>query len=547
MYAQNKKTDSIGAKKIAAVLPGKSIVNNEQLSNGQKRMAAAFKTVDTNRIVKRTPTFVNKNAPKSAQDPNALSFGNFKVSKELYGKYAEYIMDYVKKYNNNFGPRMSRIKAANKGYFTMIDNTMRKNNIPKEMHSLAVIESALNPNATSGVGAAGPWQFMPGTAEMLGLQVNETIDERRDFYKSTQAAAKYTRRLHNMFHDWLLVVASYNCGPAPVLRHLARTGGNSFWDIKQFLPAETQNHVMAFIATSVFYDKNTKVLDFGNLPRDAKKITVKDLGKGGGSGAKTKAKNAKEQQTKPEEPANNKVAVNNDEDNDMAVAEEKTEAEQQILPEEASQIITLKVKGSYNLEVIAEILDCDVNKLRRWNPKFNELASVPGSQVKLTIPSNKLDVFIIKKEKILSECIKNPNVKSGNTVFVKSKTTTPTATGAKTTEVTTKVKQEVIGAKNITHGNADAKKIVETNSKVPLKSTSKDISKVNSLETQKSTAAKIDFVEKVKTTEKKKYTIKKGDNLIEIAEQFGMTVARLMELNKLKNKEVQVGHTLYLE
>jgi membrane-bound lytic murein transglycosylase D len=384
-------TDTTKPKQIA------SILKTDKLTEGQKKLAKAFTPTDSSRLTKRVPTFTtNKNASKSAQDPNALSFGNFKVSPDLYGKFAPYIVEYVKNYNNNFGPRMSRIKAANKGYFTMIDNTMRKNGIPKEFHSLAVIESALNPNATSGVGAAGPWQFMPGTAEMLGLIVSEEKDERRDFYKSTQAAAKYVKRLHNMFHDWLLVVASYNCGPAPVLRHLAKTGGKSYWDIKQYLPAETQNHVMAFIAASVFYDKNTKVLDLGNLPKDAKKIGIKEMGKGG-------------KEYKENHETKTKVAVNKDEDNDLNVADDDDDDKKnkpQILPEEQSQIITLKVKGAYKIEVIAEMIGADVAKLKRWNPRFNELAAVLGSNTKLTIPSAKLDNFIIKKESILAQSMK---------------------------------------------------------------------------------------------------------------------------------------------
>src|SRR5690606_26251905 len=115
-----------------------------------------------------------------------------------------------------------------------------------ELKYLAVIESALNNKAVSRVGAVGPWQFMAPTARMMGLNVSSKRDERTDWTKSTIAAAKYLSILYDQLNDWLLVVAAYNSGPAPVLRAINRTGSNSFWDIKPFLPRETQGHVLAF-------------------------------------------------------------------------------------------------------------------------------------------------------------------------------------------------------------------------------------------------------------------------------------------------------------
>jgi soluble lytic murein transglycosylase-like protein/LysM repeat protein len=494
--------------------PIASIIKNTKLAEGQKRLANAFKTIDTSRIIKRTSTFANKNAAKSAQDPNALSFGNFKVSEQLYGSYAQYIVDYVKNYNNNFGPRMGRIKAANKGYFTMIDNTMRKNAIPKEMHSLAVIESGLNPNAVSPVGAMGPWQFMPATGQMLGLQVTELQDDRRDFYKSTQAAAKYTKRLYNMFHDWLLVIAAYNCGPAPVLRNLSKTGGKSFWDIKQFLPKETQNHVMAFIATSIYYDKNSKVLDLGNLPRDAKNIKLKDLGT---SIAKQKSK-GKDIKNKLVEEAPKQAK--NEEEDDLAVDTDDESKAQQILPEEVSQVITLKIKGAYTIETISELLDYDLNKLRRWNPKFNEQTAQLGAQVKLTIPSAKLDAFLIQKEKILQISLKNPIKTSGSTVYINTNKTERTSKTEKVSNINADVKNNTSGAKPILKNNTELEKNISASASKPN-------------------------INKVKI--KKNYLVKNGDRLQDIADEYGISISKLKELNQLKQQPIRTGQILLLE
>ena len=217
--------------------------------------------VDSSRFVQR---LLVDNSEKQA------NYTSFNVNKSIYGSYTDYILEYVKSYHENHGEHIAKIKARNKGYFSLIDNVMKRYGLPKELKSLAIIESAMNCNAISPVGAVGPWQFMPGTAKDLGLRVDNRVDERRDFYKSTNAAARYLKYLHNIFHDWFLVIASYNCGPAPVLRAINSGNGHSFWDIKPRLPKETQNHVMAFIATSSFLDKVFNVLGLGDIPKGAK-------------------------------------------------------------------------------------------------------------------------------------------------------------------------------------------------------------------------------------------------------------------------------------
>jgi membrane-bound lytic murein transglycosylase D len=495
---RSEKEKVIIATDTATIRPTTAIApKNPKDEALQKRMNKAFKGIDSNRIVKNVKKFNPKVQSKSAQDPNAFVYNNFYVSPLLYGKHAEPIYEYVKNYHKNFGARMGRVKSSNKGYFAMIDATLRKNNIPKEFHSLAVIESGLNPNAVSPVGAVGPWQFMEPTAEMLGLKVDETIDERRDFIKSTQAAARYCKRLHNIFHDWLLVVASYNCGPAPIIRNLAKTGGKSFWDIKPFLPKETQNHVMAFIATSLYYDKNSKVLDFGNLPKDSKTINT----------TVTPILTSKPKAAKKTVPSNsglvkpNHTSNNEEDEDDMSIAVENDKVFDEYAPvfldDEAKEVLTLKVKGQYNLEIICETLDITLSTMRRWNPKFNELAWPNNNQIKLTIPANKLDAFLIKKEKILQACIKNPQ---------------PSTPAAATKSIVSLQKEQQNTKQN--------KATVSRNPKTSIQTS---------------------------TEGKKIHVVKHGEKLVEIAETFGLTIARLMELNKLTTQQVSAGHTLYLE
>lgn len=120
-----------------------------------------------------------------------------------------------------------------------------------ELKYLPVIESALNPQANSRVGAAGLWQFMPGTGKLYGLEINSLVDERRDPYRSTQAAVRYLKDLYSIYNNWLLVIAAYNCGPGNVNKAVRRANTTrDYWAVYNFLPRETRGYVPAFIAAN---------------------------------------------------------------------------------------------------------------------------------------------------------------------------------------------------------------------------------------------------------------------------------------------------------
>jgi membrane-bound lytic murein transglycosylase D len=300
-------------------------------------------------------------------------FASLNVNKSIYGSYTDYIIEYVRSYHANHGERIQRIKTKNKGYFALIDNVMKRYGLPKEMKSLAIIESAMNCNAVSPVGAVGPWQFMPGTAKDLGLRVDGKLDERRDFYKSTHAAAKYLKYLHGIFHDWFLVIASYNCGPAPVLRAINSGLGRSFWDIKPKLPKETQNHVMAFIATTSFLDRMVNVLGLGEIPKGAKA------------------------------PKADFSAFGNASDDIINVEEDTDQSKSRFSQTELDKMAVLKVKGTYSVRAIAKLLDEDPVRLKRWNPTFDADITTASAPIQLRIPIDKLEQFIILKDKIIVE------------------------------------------------------------------------------------------------------------------------------------------------
>ena len=136
-------------------------------------------------------------------------------------------------------------------YFPMIEDIFDSYGLPVELKYMAVIESALNPTAVSRVGATGLWQFMYSTGRMYGLTINSVVDERRDPVKATHAAAKYLRDLYGIYHDWILVIAAYNCGPGNVNKAIRRSGNKKdYWQIYYRLPRETRGYIPQYVAAT---------------------------------------------------------------------------------------------------------------------------------------------------------------------------------------------------------------------------------------------------------------------------------------------------------
>ena len=169
--------------------------------------------------------------------------------------YNSVIRSYIHTYTSKYSV-MHRVMPLSKYYFPMIDEELTKAGLPIELHAMAIIESALNPTITSKMGAGGLWQFMPTTGKAYGLTINSMVDERFDPVKSTRAACRYMKDLYNMYNDWGLALAAYNCGPGNVNKALAATGGNpkSFWEVYWHLPSETRGYVPAFVAALYVYN-----------------------------------------------------------------------------------------------------------------------------------------------------------------------------------------------------------------------------------------------------------------------------------------------------
>lgn len=165
--------------------------------------------------------------------------------------YNDVVQKFIDRYANNLRRSVSIMLGATNFYMPIFEEALEAYNLPLELKYLPVIESGLNPQATSYVGAAGLWQFMIGTGKRYGLEINSLVDERRDLIKSSYAAANYLSDLYRIFRDWNLVIAAYNCGPDKINKAIHRAGGTKdYWQIYPYLPKETRGYVPAFIAAN---------------------------------------------------------------------------------------------------------------------------------------------------------------------------------------------------------------------------------------------------------------------------------------------------------
>ncbi|RYE16507.1 MAG: LysM peptidoglycan-binding domain-containing protein [Sphingobacteriales bacterium] len=169
------------------------------------------------------------------------------IQKDVQLDYNEYVQSYIDAYARR-RDGIGAILGKSKYYFPIYEKAFRDAGIPEEIKFLSIVESELNPNAVSRVGATGPWQFMFSTARLYGLNMDNYVDERRDPIQASYAAAAYLRDAYQEFGDWLLAIASYNCGKGAVTRAIEKAGANDFWAIRAYLPAETRGYVPAFIA-----------------------------------------------------------------------------------------------------------------------------------------------------------------------------------------------------------------------------------------------------------------------------------------------------------
>ncbi|MBC8051520.1 MAG: transglycosylase SLT domain-containing protein [Sphingobacteriaceae bacterium] len=200
---------------------------------------------------------ITLNSPTKVDPAYRLTLENLQKTVPL--TYNESVQKHINAYASQ-KHRFSKILGLSKYYFPIYERVFKEKGLPDELKYLSVVESSLNPHATSWVGATGLWQFLEPVGKIYGLTINDTLDERKDPLLASAAAADYLLKSYAMYNDWLLAIASYNCGHNNIrwARENAGGGNLDYWAIRKYLPVETQNYVPAFIATVYIMNNHKK-------------------------------------------------------------------------------------------------------------------------------------------------------------------------------------------------------------------------------------------------------------------------------------------------
>ncbi len=273
-------------------------------------------------------------------------------------KLNPHAISYVQDFMIQNKQEMDEMKTWGRPYFRLIDGILAQFGLPSELKYLAVIESNLKPTALSWAGAVGPWQLMPATARVLGLRVNRKVDERKNYYKSTKAAAIYLRDLYTELGDWLLVIAAYNGGTANVYRAIKKSNSRDFWQLQYFLPTESRNHVKKFIGTQYTFE---------------------------GQGSVT--------------------TLTKQEATDQLSGSAMYVFNRNLNKEELAGAKTMNVSGKYFSSVISKYILMDVTEFNRYNPDFDKVMASVNNSYDLKLPSDKMDLFVSNKYDILNESV----------------------------------------------------------------------------------------------------------------------------------------------
>lgn len=293
-------------------------------------------------------------SPNTSSNTSPRGFSNLFETTKVGGvsgtRLNPMAVSFVESYMARYGNSLRRMKEWGLPYFAMMDQVLTNQGLPAELKYLAVIESGLKSTAVSWAGAVGPWQFMPATGRRYGLKVTYQADERMDYNKSTQAAARYLKDLYKEFQDWLLVIAAYNGGEGAVRRAIRLSNSRNFWELQYKLPNESMNHVKKFIATHYVFEGEGGITTLTKEERVSQVDQLKQL----------------------------------------------------VSEEELRETITTLIRGRYKKEVILKYTSVDPAEFRRFNPGFDETIATKG-EYSLRLSAACMQAFHENKGLILEE------------------------------------------------------------------------------------------------------------------------------------------------
>lgn len=440
--------------------------------------------------------------------------------------YNQYVRDYIELYAVKKRGLTQRVMGLAQIYFPMFEEQLDKFDMPLELKYLAIVESALNPEARSRVGATGLWQFMYGTGKMYDLNVTSFVDDRRDPIKSTVAACEHMSDLYKMYKDWLLVLAAYNSGAGNVNKAIRRSGGKmDFWQIRPFLPLETRGYVPAFIGVAYVmtyaaehnlrpvaprikhYEIDTvNVKDFLTFSQIAENISVpmeelQFLNPSYKAGVIPAVKGTSYVLRLPKKYVPH--FVNNEAQLYALNAEKKIQQEQLVtLMKTVTEAEYHKVKKGESLGLLAKKYRCTVTDLKKWNRlKSTQLAI--GQRL------------IVRPEKTIEQ-----------QQFAEAKKPQP---------------QQLVET-----GKAQSQQIAEA--KAPEQKPNADVKNSESAQTLAQNTAETN-TSNTDTKPLVKYedihhTVKKGENLGSISKHNGVSINDIKKWNNLKGTAIQTGQKL---
>jgi membrane-bound lytic murein transglycosylase D len=412
----------------------------------------------------------------------------------------------IKSFLKNRKRAFERLMGVSQFYFPLFEESLAAQNIPLEIKYLSVVESALNPRAVSRVGATGLWQFMYQTGKQYGLKVNTYEDERSDPLKASKAATQYMKNMYAIFGDWDLVLASYNTGPGNVAKAIRRSGGKqNYWNIRPYLHKETQGYLPAFLATMYIFEYH------------------------------------KEHGIKPDRAVANHFATD-----------------------------TVMIKNAMSFKQISDLLDVPVAELQFLNPSYkrDEIPYITGENHYLRLPVNKVAVFTSNEDKIYAFLQYESNKRERPFESLASRNTNESDNdgtisrikyhkvriGDSLSEISDKYGITMAELKKWNHlrGNkAPMGRRLKIITKEAVASQDKKVTKPDTTSLKESTAiasntAKIFKEEKVISYKDvvKYHKVKRGDNLGEISDKYGVSVAELKKWNKLRNNNLMTGDNL---
>jgi membrane-bound lytic murein transglycosylase D len=412
----------------------------------------------------------------------------------------------IKSFLKNRKRAFERLMGVSQFYFPLFEESLAAQNIPLEIKYLSVVESALNPRAVSRVGATGLWQFMYQTGKQYGLKVNTYEDERSDPLKASKAATQYMKNMYAIFGDWDLVLASYNTGPGNVAKAIRRSGGKqNYWNIRPYLHKETQGYLPAFLATMYIFEYH------------------------------------KEHGIKPDRAVANHFATD-----------------------------TVMIKNAMSFKQISDLLDVPVAELQFLNPSYkrDEIPYITGENHYLRLPVNKVAVFTSNEDKIYAFLQYESNKRERPFESLASRNTNESDNdgtisrikyhkvriGDSLSEISDKYGITMAELKRWNHlrsNKAPMGRRLKIITKEAVASQDKKVTKPDTTSVKESTAiasnpAKIFKEEKVISYKDvvKYHKVKRGDNLGEISDKYGVSVAELKKWNKLRNNNLMTGDNL---